>query len=116
MFDSKVLNHLETKRTRRQWKFEELLWLTGLLKDLQVEVSDPTMIYYDNINTIQLVKNPVFHAWTKHIKVQYQFVCKHVLSSEVKLVFVPTHWHTTNIFTKPLGLDKLRKFSSMLGL
>ena len=36
-------------------------------KDLQEEVSDPTTIYYDNLSSIQLAKNPVFHARTKHI-------------------------------------------------
>ena len=30
----------------------EAIWLKRLLKDLQVEVSDPTMIYYDNIINI----------------------------------------------------------------
>ena len=28
----------------------EAIWLKWLLKDLQVEVFDPTTIYYDNLN------------------------------------------------------------------
>ena len=47
----------------------EAIWLKSLLKDLQVEVSDPTTIYCDNLKSIQLAKNPVFHARTKHIEV-----------------------------------------------
>ena len=47
-----------------------------------MEVSDPTTIYCDNLNSIQLAKNPVFHARTKHIEVHYHFVCERVLSSE----------------------------------
>ena len=43
------------------------IWLKQLLKDLQVEVLHPTMIYCDNLNNIHLEKNPVFHAQTKHI-------------------------------------------------
>ena len=61
-----------------------------LLKDLQVEVSDPTTIYYDNLNSIQLAKNPVFQ--TKHIEVHYHFALKHVLSGEVELQYVLTDW------------------------
>ena len=38
------------------------IWLKRPLKDLHVEVLDPTMIYYDKLNNIQLSKNPVFHA------------------------------------------------------
>ena len=49
-------------------------WLKRLLKDLQEEVSDPTTIYCDNLISIHLPKNPVFHARTKHIEVHYHFV------------------------------------------
>ena len=49
-----------------------------------MEVSDPTTIYYDNLNNIQLVRNPVFHARTKHIEVHSHFVRERVLSSEVE--------------------------------
>mgnify|MGYP000409130998 CR=1 FL=1 len=47
----------------------EAIWLKRLLKDLQVEVSNPTTIYYNNLSSIQLAKNPVFHTRTKHIEV-----------------------------------------------
>jgi hypothetical protein len=52
----------------------EAIWLKRLLKDLHEEGSDPTMIYCDNLSSIQLTKNPVFHARTKHIEVHYHFV------------------------------------------
>ena len=45
----------------------EAIWLKRLLKDLQ----DPTTIYCDNLSSIQLANNPVFHARTKHIQVHY---------------------------------------------
>ena len=81
-----------------------------------MEVSDSTTIYCDNLNNIQLAKNHVFHARIKHIEVHYHFVHERVLSGEVELVYVPTDRHIADIFTKPLGLDKLRQFSSALGL
>ena len=93
----------------------EAIWLKRLLKDLQVEVSDPTTIYYDNLSTIQLARNPVLHARTKHIEVYYHFVCERVLFGEVELIHVLTDRQTV-IFTKPLGLDKLRQFLGVLGL
>jgi hypothetical protein len=94
----------------------EAIWLRRLLKDLQEEVSDPTVIYSDNLSSIQLAKNPVFHARTKHIEVHYLFVRERVLSGEVELQYVLTDRQKADIFTKPLGLDKLRQFSSALGL
>ena len=94
----------------------EAIWLKRLLKDLHVDASDPTMIYCNNPCTIHLANNPVFHARAKHIAVHYHFARERVLSGEVKLVYVPTDRQTTDIFTKPLGLNKLRQFSSVLGL
>mgnify|MGYP000692215946 CR=1 FL=1 len=81
-----------------------------------MEVSNTTTIYYDNLSSIQLAKNPIFHARTKNIEVYYHFVCDCVLSGEVELIYVLTDRQTTDILTKPLGLDKLRKLSSALGL
>ena len=81
----------------------EAIWLKRLLKDLQVEVSELIVIYCDNLSSIQLAKNPVFHAWTKHIDVHYHFVQERVLNGEVKLGYVPTNRQPTNIFTKPFA-------------
>ena len=79
-------------------------------------MSDPTTIYCDNLSIIQLAKNPVFHAWTKNIEVHYHFFRERVHSSEVELQYVPTDRQTADIFTKPLGLDKLQQFSGALVL
>ena len=94
----------------------EAIWLKRLLKDLQEEVSHPTTIYCDNLSNIQLANNPVFHARTKHFEVHYHFVRERVLSGEVGLQYVPTDRQNADIFTKPIGLDKLRQFSGVLGL
>jgi hypothetical protein len=58
----------------------------------------------------------VFHARTKHIEVHYHFVQERVLSGELELRHVPTDRQVADIFTKALGLDKLRQFSGALGL
>ena len=68
-----------------------------------MEVSDPATIYCDNLSSIQLAKNPVFHARTKHIEVHYHFVRERVLSGEVELTYVPTDRQ----FSGALGLRNL---------
>ena len=79
-------------------------------------MSNPTKIYCDNLSIIHVAKNPIFHAQTKHIDVHYHFVREQVLSGEVELMHVSTDRQIADIFTKPLGLDKLRHFSGELGL
>ena len=81
-----------------------------------MEVFDPMTIYHHNLSSIQLAKNHIFHARTKHIEVHYHFVRECVLSGEAELVYVLTDRQTVDIFTKPLGLNKLRQFSGALGL
>jgi len=68
------------------------------------------VIYCDNINSILLVNNSVYHARTKHIEVHYHFIREKVLAKEIDLVHVSTKDQVVDIFTKALGTDKLRKF------
>ena len=51
----------------------EVVWLKRILKNLGVPITDPIRLYCDNISSIHLVLNPIFHARTKHIEVHYQF-------------------------------------------
>ena len=57
----------------------ELIWLRGLLSELQISISSATL-HCDNLGAIYLSANPVFHARTKHIELDYHFVCEQVQS------------------------------------
>jgi hypothetical protein len=74
------------------------------------------VIYYDNISSILLANNLVYHARTKHIEVHYHFIKKKVITKEINLIHVSTKDQVAHIFTKALGTDKLRKFRKMLGM
>ena len=80
----------------------EAILLRLLLQDLQIGVLTPILIYCDSVSSIQLTKNPLFHARIKHIKVRYHFVHEWVLSGEVELQYVQIDRYFVNIFTKPL--------------
>jgi len=92
----------------------EVVWLQKLLSDLGQLVDAPVVIYCDNISSILLVNNPVYHARTKHIEVHYHFIRKKVLAKEIDLIHVNTEDQVVDIFTKALGTDKLKKFRKML--
>jgi hypothetical protein len=74
------------------------------------------VIYCDNISSILLVNNPIYHARTKHIEVHYHFIKKKVLAKEIDLIHVGIENQIADIFTKALGIDKLRKFRKMFGV
>ncbi|MCO5559591.1 hypothetical protein L7F22_013192 [Adiantum nelumboides] len=87
-----------------------------LLRDLEIQVQDPVVKYFDNINSIQLVQNPAFHAPMKHIEVHYHFIKEKVLNGHIDLDYAGTEDHAADLFTKTLGVEKLRRFRGMLGL
>jgi len=86
----------------------EVIWLQKLLLDLGQLVDAPVVIYCDNINSILLANNPVYHAKTKHIEVHYHFIREKVLAKEIDLIHVSIEDQVANIFTKALGIDKLK--------
>ena len=94
----------------------EVAWLHKLLMDMGMHVDRGVVIYCDNLSSIQLARNPVFHARTKHIEVHYHFVREQVLAGDIDLVYVGTEEQVADIFTKALGAEKLRRFRTMLGL
>jgi hypothetical protein len=88
----------------------EVVWLQKLLSNLGQSMDAPVVIYCDNINSILLANNPVYHAMTKHIEVHYHFIREKVLAKEIDLIRVSTEDQVVDIFTKALGIDKLKKF------
>jgi hypothetical protein len=92
----------------------EVAWLPKLLGDLGLHVDRHVVIYCDNLSNIQLARNPVFHAQTKHIEVHYHFIREKVLAGEIDLIYVSTEDQVVDIFTKVLGAEKHRRFHSML--
>ena len=87
-----------------------------LLADLGIHVQVPVVIYCDNLSSIQLARNPVFHARTKHIEVHYHFIRERVLDGDIDLTYVRTDEQVADIFTKALGSEKLWRFRAMLGV
>jgi hypothetical protein len=94
----------------------EILWLQKLLSDLGKSVDVFVVIYCDNISSILLVNNLIYHARTKHIGVHYHFIRKKILAREINLIHVNTEDQVADIFTKALGVDKLKKFRKIFGV
>jgi hypothetical protein len=92
----------------------EVVWLQKLLSDLGQLVDAHVVIYCDNINSILLANNPVYHAKIKHIEVHYHFIRENVLAKEINLIHVNTENQVVDIFTKALGTYKLKNFRRML--
>jgi hypothetical protein len=80
----------------------KLYWLRMVLKDLQISITAPPLLWCDNLGAIALASNPVYHARTKHIEVDYHFIREKILNKDISLSFISTCDHPTNTFTKGL--------------
>ncbi len=94
----------------------EVAWLRKLLGNLGLHVDRQVVIYCDNLNNIQLARNPMFHAQTKHIEVHYHFIREKVLVGEIDLIYVSIEDQVADIFTKVLGAENHRQFCNMFGV
>jgi histone deacetylase 1/2 len=52
----------------------EIMWVQTLLKELEVKNPHAAKLWCDNLGAKYLSANPVFHARTKHIEVDFHFV------------------------------------------
>jgi hypothetical protein len=52
----------------------EAIWLRKLLIGFFGQKLQSTIIHCDNESSIKLLKNPVFHDRSKHIKIRYHFI------------------------------------------
>jgi hypothetical protein len=80
----------------------ELLWLCSLLQQLGVPQRNPPKLWCDNIGATYLSVNPVFHARTTHVAIDFHFVRELVASKFLEIHFVPSSDQIADVLTKPL--------------
>lgn len=78
----------------------ELFWVQMLLKELCISLYDPPRLWCDNSGALSLASNPVFHARTKHIEIDFHFIREKVTNRDIQLHYISTIEHVSNIFTK----------------
>jgi hypothetical protein len=81
----------------------ELFWLCMLFKDLGVSLPTTPVLWCDNISALALTSNPIFHARTKHIEVDYHFIQDKVVNRDIVIKFINSSDQLANIFTKGLS-------------
>ena len=86
------------------------------MEDLHQPTEYQVRIFYDNLSSIRLAENPIFHARTKHIEVHYHYIREKVLKGEIEMVPTKTGEQTVDILTKSLNKVKFEKFREALGM
>lgn len=92
----------------------ELTWLETLLRELHVPLKSVPTLWCDNLGATYLSVNPVFHARTKHVEVDFHFVREKVAQGRLSVQFISTHDQIADVFTKPLSSERFLFLKSKL--
>jgi hypothetical protein len=92
----------------------ELYWLRMLFKDIHISLFLAPVLWCDNVSALALASNPVYHARTKHIEVDYHFVREKVLNCDILIKYISTHDQVSDIFTKGLFSARFLTLKSKL--
>lgn len=94
----------------------EISWIQMILYDLQVQSLGPPTLYCDNISAISLASNPIFHARSKHIEVDFHFVRERIARKELQVSHVSSVDQIADILTKALQVTQFNYLKSKLNV
>jgi hypothetical protein len=77
-----------------------------LFQELHVPLSTAPTIWCDNLGAIALASNPIYHARTKHIEVDYHFIREKIINHDISVKYISTHDQIAYIFTKRLSYSR----------
>ena len=68
------------------------------------------MLWCDNLSATYLSVNPIFHARTKHVEVNYHFVHDKIAKKGILIHFIFSKDQLADIFIKPLFTASCNNF------
>ena len=95
---------------------KEAIWLRSLLTEVFDPIKPPTTLFSDNQAAIALMRDHQYHSHTKHIDVQYHFICWVIEQGSLQLIYCPTDDMVADTLTKALPFTKVKHFAAGLGL
>ena len=94
----------------------EAIWIDSVLTELGVPRQRTPILWCDNLEATYLTANPVFHARTKHIEIDFHFVRERVAVGKLEVRFISTDDQLAGVFTKPATRQMLDRFKTNLNL
>lgn len=95
----------ETKCRAFAYKVVDLRWFGYLFREIGILVLFTPCICINNVSAIHLATNPMFHARTHHIEIDYHFIWKLVACKSLVTRCVPSSHQLPNLFTRGISRD-----------
>ena len=81
----------------------KIIWIQSILQEICLSSSSPPLLWCDNESATHLAANPMFHARTKHIELDFHFIQDRVLSKQLIIQYIPSFEQFADIFTKHIS-------------
>lgn len=94
----------------------EIVWITGLYKELGKDLELLVELYCDSKAALQIAANPVYHERTKHIEIDCHFIREKIQMRLIKPLFLRTYEQQADILTKGLIRSQHEYLVSKLGV
>ena len=78
----------------------ELVWIKGILKHLEIDQATPMTMHCDNQAAIHIASNSVFHERTKHIEVDCHKVRQMIILGVILPCYTRSEDQLADVFTK----------------
>ena len=88
---------------------QEAIYLQRFTSDFKLS-TEPILLYSDNQGALDLIKNPVNHARTKHIDIRHHFIREKLADGVIDYEYISTDNNVADLFTKALPKPKLQSF------
>ena len=92
----------------------DVVWIRRLLRELNAQSPDATVLLEDNMGCIRLAKDPLHHGKAKHIELKYHKVRECVKEACVAFQHISGGENVSDLFTKALARILFQRFRDQL--
>ena len=103
--------YMELAKTAKQ-----AAWLRSFSQEIGRSPTHPTTICANNQAAIFLATNPAQQTRIKHMDIPHHYIWEQVEDQRVMICHIPGEDNPADLFTKPLGQIKVKKFKKSIGL
>ena len=93
---------------------KEAIWMCMFLGEVLHPLFKLMLLYCNNQSAIAVAKENQFHTHTKHIDIQYHFICEAITCNIIEVRYCPTQHMVADIFTKALPVKTFKQLHMLL--
>ena len=107
---------MEAELVAASQAIREVLGLQEQLKELQIDMDTPSVLFMDNTAAISQGTSESSSNRSKHIDIKVKFLCNEAKRNKIIMKHVASEDMLADLFTKPLSREKLVKLRMLCGL